>query len=110
MAASKMMLMASLTHCRPLTCAATATARLVPRPPDLIKWVRREGGFIHRGVKILPNGAHGLGLVACEEMSKGSLLIALPAHVPLKFGDHESHNVDGATSVLVNLANKVPGS
>ncbi|KAJ8770026.1 hypothetical protein K2173_009761 [Erythroxylum novogranatense] len=80
MAASKMMLMASLTHCRPLTCAATATARLVPRPPDLIKWVRREGGFIHRGVKILPNGAHGLGLVACEEMSKGSLLIALPAH------------------------------
>ncbi|OMP12703.1 hypothetical protein COLO4_02853 [Corchorus olitorius] len=49
MAASKM-LIPSLTHFRPLTCAASAAAasypaRLVPHPPDLVKWVKREGGL-----------------------------------------------------------------
>ncbi|KAJ6429913.1 hypothetical protein OIU84_021345 [Salix udensis] len=46
MAVSKIV-MASLANCRPLTCAATATAssyqeRLVSHPPDLIKWTKTE--------------------------------------------------------------------
>ncbi|CAK7326802.1 unnamed protein product [Dovyalis caffra] len=110
MAVSKIV-MASLTHCRPLTCAATATAsfyqeRLVPHPPDLIKWVRREGGFVHQAVQISQDGTNGLGLIASQDIPKGSQLIALPDHIPLKFGDEDG--VDVVNSVLVNLAQKVP--
>ncbi|GMY31157.1 Histone-lysine N-methyltransferase setd3 [Fagus crenata] len=66
MVASKMV-MASLTHRRALTSAATASsaypARLVPQPPDLIKWVRREGGFVHQAMKIAQHDPTSLGLV-----------------------------------------------
>ncbi|XP_075660189.1 uncharacterized protein LOC142630018 [Castanea sativa] len=96
----------SLTHRRALTCAAKASAaypaRLVPHPPDLIKWVRKEGGFVHQAVKIAQQHEEtiGLGLVASEDIPKGSDLIALPHHIPLSFEfDH---------SVLSNLARKVP--
>lgn len=111
MAASKI-LMASLTHCRALTCAATASAsasypaRLVPHPPDLIKWIRREGGFVHPAVKIAQDDSTGLGLVASAEIPKGSDLIALPDHLPLRF---KSDGVDGLDSVLANLVHQVPG-
>lgn len=106
MAASKMV-MASLTHCRALTSAsASGPARLVPHPPDLIKWVRREGGFVHPAVKIAEDGTTGLGLAASAEIPKGSDLIALPDHVPLRF---ESDVGDGLDSVLANLAHRVPG-
>ncbi|KAF2303176.1 hypothetical protein GH714_014373 [Hevea brasiliensis] len=92
MAASKMV-MASLNHCRPLTCAAMVTTsyptRLVPHPPDLIKWVRREGGFVHQAVKILQDGNNGFGLIATQAIPKGSELIVLPDHIPLKFGPLE---------------------
>lgn len=112
MAASKMV-MASLIHRRPLTCAAAVTAsypsRLVPHPPDLIKWVRREGGFVHEAVKISQEGNNGFGLIASQAIPKGSELIVLPDHIPLKFGPLEYENADGATSVLINLAQKVPG-
>ncbi|KAG2701537.1 hypothetical protein I3760_06G050200 [Carya illinoinensis] len=105
MAASKMV-MASLTHCRALTSAsASGPARLVPHPPDLIKWVRREGGFVHPAVKIAEDGTTGLGLAASAEIPKGSDLIALPDHVPLRF---ESDVGDGLDSVLANLAHRVP--
>ncbi|KAG8637541.1 actin-histidine N-methyltransferase [Manihot esculenta] len=111
MAASKMV-MASLIHRRPLTCAAAVTAsypsRLVPHPPDLIKWVRREGGFVHEAVKISQEGNNGFGLIASQAIPKGSELIVLPDHIPLKFGPLEYENADGATSVLINLAQKVP--
>uniref|UniRef100_A0A2P2KQD8 Uncharacterized protein MANES_15G133800 n=1 Tax=Rhizophora mucronata TaxID=61149 RepID=A0A2P2KQD8_RHIMU len=113
MAASKLV-MATIAHCRPLSCAAaTATgyfpARLVAHPPDLVKWVRREGGFVHQSIKILADGSNGLGLFASEEIPKGSQLIALPDHIPLKFGPFESDGSDDeATSVLVNLAQQVP--
>ena len=108
MVASKIVMASlSLTHRRALTCAATASAaypaRLVPHPPDLIKWVRKEGGFVHQAVKIaqLHDETIGLGLVASEDIPKGSDLIALPHHIPLSFEfDH---------SVLSNLARKVPG-
>ncbi|GFS40510.1 rubisco methyltransferase family protein [Actinidia rufa] len=106
----------SLIHYRRLTCAAAAVgsssppspSRLVPHPPDLIKWVRREGGFVHQAVKIAQVDPYGLGLVASEEIPNGSDLIALPHHVPLKFGSLESDGGDGAYSVLVNLARQVP--
>ncbi|XP_022776463.1 ribulose-1,5 bisphosphate carboxylase/oxygenase large subunit N-methyltransferase, chloroplastic isoform X2 [Durio zibethinus] len=106
MAASKM-LIPTLTHFRPLTCAATASypARLVPHPPDLLKWVKREGGFVHEAVKITQDTTHGLGLVASREIPKGSDLIVLPDHVPLKF---QSDKGDGAGSVLLHLSNQVP--
>ncbi|KZV19559.1 histone-lysine N-methyltransferase setd3 [Dorcoceras hygrometricum] len=102
---SKMILMAaSLTHTRPVTSAA---ARLVPQPADLIKWVRKEGGFVHQSIKIAhlesdPNGL-GLGLVACNDIPKGSELIALPHRIPLKF---EDKNED--YPLLMNLARHIP--
>ena len=107
-----------LTQFRPLTCAAataTATAchpgRLVPHPPDLIKWVRREGGFVHQAVTIAPSAdSCGLGLVASQDIPKGSDLIALPHHIPLRFSSLESEGVDTIDSVLVNLARQVPGT
>ncbi|OMO93994.1 hypothetical protein COLO4_16581 [Corchorus olitorius] len=110
MAASKM-LIPSLTHFRPLTCAASAAAasypaRLVPHPPDLVKWVKREGGFVHDVVKIAHDTTFGLGLVASGQIPKGSDLIVLPDHIPLKF---QSDNQDGAAdSVLLHLSQLVP--
>lgn len=63
---------------------------------------------MHQAVKISPqqNEANGLGLVASQDIPKGSLLIALPDHIPLRF---ESDSGDGADSVLANLARQVPG-
>ncbi|PON81793.1 Rubisco LSMT methyltransferase [Trema orientale] len=112
MAASKMV-MASLTHFRPLTCAAAAAsasypARLVPHPPDLVKWVQRQGGFVHQALKIAQDSSHGLGLLASEEIPKGSELISLPEHIPLRFGSFESDGGDEINSVLVDLARQIP--
>ncbi|KAK9935433.1 hypothetical protein M0R45_022536 [Rubus argutus] len=113
MAASKIV-MASLTVIRPLTCAASASAsasypgRLAPHPPDLIKWVRREGGFVHEAVKMAQDANFGLGLVASEEIPKGSELVVLPQHIPLRFVSLESEDGDGLDSVLANLARQVP--
>ncbi|XP_031271617.1 actin-histidine N-methyltransferase [Pistacia vera] len=109
MAASKMVIMSSLTHhIRPITCAASYHTRLVPQPPDLLKWVKKEGGFVHQAVKISQqqdDDSYGLGLVASQDIPKGSLLIALPDYVPLRF---ESDAGDEAHSVFVNLARQVP--
>ncbi|MED6180522.1 hypothetical protein PIB30_011037 [Stylosanthes scabra] len=102
MATSKAV-MASLTHLRPLTCAASSSypARLVPHPPDLIKWVTREGGFVHPAIKIAVNHSHGLGLLANQQIPKGSDLIVLPDHIPLRF----NHQDQDAT---LQLARHVP--
>ncbi|KAK1419878.1 hypothetical protein QVD17_29298 [Tagetes erecta] len=96
------------TFHRRLTTSATATPRLVPNPPDLIKWVKKEGGFVHPSVRIAQSGAFGLGLIASEQIPKGSDLIALPDHVPLKFPEIESDNGDESYSSLVNVARHVP--
>lgn len=109
-----MKLMASsLIHVRPLASAAASAflrpSRLVSQPPDLLKWVRREGGFVHQSVKIAfleeekPNGL-GLGLVASDDIPKGSDLIVLPEHIPLRF-----EAKDGESSALTHLARHVPG-
>ncbi|KAL1327837.1 hypothetical protein HN51_037827 [Arachis hypogaea] len=104
MATSKAV-MASLFHLRPLTCAASSSypARLVPHPPDLIKWVTREGGFVHPAIKIALHPSHGLGLLANQQIPKGSDLIVLPDHIPLRF-NHQ----DATHSLLLQLARHVP--
>ncbi|XP_047332485.1 actin-histidine N-methyltransferase [Impatiens glandulifera] len=102
-----------ITHRRLLTCAATSavsafsSGRLVPQPPDLIKWVKREGGFVHPSIKIAQTDPHGFGLVASEEIPKGSDLISLPPHVPLRFDSDRGDNA-ASYSVLVNLSRQVP--
>ncbi|XP_052205759.1 uncharacterized protein LOC127810363 isoform X2 [Diospyros lotus] len=98
---------ASLAHFRPLTCssAAAVPSRLVPQPPDLIGWVRREGGFVHQAVRIGQVEPYGFGLIAAEEIPKGSDLVSLPHHLPLQF---ESDRGDATHSVLLNLARQVP--
>ncbi|KAL8142076.1 hypothetical protein V2J09_015108 [Rumex salicifolius] len=97
----------SLIHFRRLNCAVASmtSPRLVPQPPDLAKWVKREGGFVHPAVKIAQLSPYGLGLVAADEIPRGSDLIALPPHLPLRF---QSDGGDGSSSVLSNLADKVP--
>ncbi|MBA0718116.1 hypothetical protein Golax_005878 [Gossypium laxum] len=108
MAAAKL-LIPTLSHFRPLTCAAAVSAsnpaRLVPHPPDLLKWIKREGGFVHEAVTITQDTTYGLGLVASGGIPKGSDLIVLPEHVPLKF---QSDKDDGADSVSLPLSNRVP--
>ncbi|TYH96419.1 hypothetical protein ES332_A12G176100v1 [Gossypium tomentosum] len=108
MAAAKL-LIPTLSHFRPLTCAAavsaTNPARLVPHPPDLLKWIKREGGFVHEAVTITQDTTYGLGLVASGGIPKGSDLIVLPEHFPLKF---QSDKDDEADSVLLPLSNRVP--
>ncbi|KAK8657419.1 hypothetical protein V6N13_035660 [Hibiscus sabdariffa] len=105
MAASKL-LIPTLAHFRPLTCAAASyPARLVPQPPDLLKWVKKEGGFVHDAVTIAQDTTYGLGLVATGEIPRGSDLVVLPHHVPLKF---HSEIDDVADSALIHLSNQVP--
>lgn len=105
-----MFMAASLSQVRPLTCAGGGLfpGRLVPQPPDLIKWVKREGGFVHHAV-IVTQQLDGLGLVAREEIPKGSALIVLPDHIPLKFGASEADSETGSYSSLVRFAEHVPG-
>ncbi|XP_060196445.1 uncharacterized protein LOC132625867 isoform X1 [Lycium barbarum] len=88
---------------------ANSLTRLVPQPPDLIKWVKTEGGFVHKSIKIAQErDCFGLGLVATEDIPKGSDIIALPQHIPLKFVSENSVDVDGAHSALIKLAQHVP--
>ncbi|TXG57040.1 hypothetical protein EZV62_018353 [Acer yangbiense] len=86
----------------PIKCAASYHTRIVPHPPDLLKWVKREGGFVHQALKISPqqqdDTTYGLGLVASQDIPKGSLLISLPHHIPLKF---EADDADSRLSSSV---------
>lgn len=50
---------------------------------------------------------YGLGLFASAEIPKGSDLIVLPDHVPLKF-QSDNNKDDEATSILLHLSNQVP--
>lgn len=113
MVASKIV-MASLSHYRPLNCSATAasvygSSRLVQHAPDLIKWVRKEGGFVHPALRLSPDTFCGLGLVTSERIPKGSDLIALPHHLPLRFESCNGGEADGTDHVIVSLAERVPG-
>ncbi|KAI4379089.1 hypothetical protein MLD38_005428 [Melastoma candidum] len=98
---------------RPLSSFSAAASyfpsmRLDPNPPDLIGWVRKEGGFVHPSVNISRDEPpHGLGLVASQDIPKGSDLIALPDRLPLGF-DVDGRDGTEANPVLVELASKVP--
>lgn len=56
---------------------------------------------MHQAVTISHASPHGLGLVAAHDIPKGSDLIGLPSHLPLKFDD-------GSSSILDSLAQRVP--
>lgn len=61
---------------------------------------------------ISQDGTNGLGLVATQEIPKGSQLIALADHLPLRFVPLQSSSGDGVDevhSLLANLAQQVPG-
>ncbi|KAK9705300.1 hypothetical protein RND81_07G046300 [Saponaria officinalis] len=97
----------SLTHTRPLTCAVSCNqARIVPHPPDLVKWVRREGGFVHDAVQVAPVSPYGSGLVASDFIPRGSDLIGLPPHLPLRLDD--SNDCSPSSAVLNHLIQQVP--
>lgn len=104
-----MLVSSSLSHARPLTCASSS--RLVSHPHDLVKWVTREGGFVHRAVKIaqLDSGGCGLGLVAKEEIPIGADLIVLPQHLPLHFTSFQQDQKNDENSLLLQLSTHVPG-
>ncbi|KAK8923420.1 hypothetical protein KSP39_PZI019559 [Platanthera zijinensis] len=94
-----------MAHNRPLTCLASAS-RLVPQPPDLVHWVRREGGFVHPKLRIANQGPDGLGLSALSEIPGGSELIILPGHIPLRFQRSvDPHDFDSA---LIQLSKRIP--
>ncbi|KAB8088787.1 hypothetical protein EE612_013503, partial [Oryza sativa] len=52
---------------RSLSCsaaAASAAPRIAPQPPDLLRWVQREGGFVHPALRVVDHPEHGLGVSA----------------------------------------------
>lgn len=76
----------------------------MPHPPDLLKWVRKEGGFVHESIKIAQVPSYGLALVASHDIPQGSDLIALPPHLPLKFDDFD----DGSSPICTDLSHHIP--
>lgn len=60
---------------------------------------------MHPAVKIGQVAPFGLGLVAADEITQGSDIIALPPHLPLRF---ELDSGDGSNSILTSLAQRVP--
>ncbi|KAJ3694849.1 hypothetical protein LUZ60_000226 [Juncus effusus] len=87
-----------LTRRRSLTCSAS---RVVPHPPDLIRWVRREGGSVHPSIALADHPTDGLGLISVGEIPAGSELIELPGHLPLRW-------TNGADGMLHKLAERIP--
>ncbi|CAL5055741.1 unnamed protein product [Urochloa decumbens] len=94
---------------RSLSCSAAAAAapRLAPQPPDLVRWVQREGGFVHPALRVTDHPEHGLGIAAAEadgDIPPGDVLIALPGRLPLRL----RRPTGAADEVLVQLAQQVP--
>jgi len=108
MANSKMAIASLAAQIRPFTClAASLPSRLAPHPPDLIRWIKREGGFVHHAVKLSQETQFGIGLISTEQISPGTDLISLPPHVPLRFESDDSSS--SSSSLLSALARRVPG-
>ncbi|XP_078160618.1 uncharacterized protein LOC144556019 isoform X1 [Carex rostrata] len=95
----------SPTHRRSLTCSAN---RIVSHPPDLLRWICREGGTVHPNLTIGDHSDFGLGVVSTDEIPAGSELINLPSHLPLRWNHPVGHTSDGADAVLTQLAEQVP--
>lgn len=108
MANSKMAMASLAAHIRPFTClGASQPSRLAPHPPDLVRWIKREGGFVHHAVKLSQETPFGVGLISAEHIPQGTDLIALPPHVPLRFESDDSSS--SSSSLLATLARRVPG-
>ncbi|XP_020584435.1 histone-lysine N-methyltransferase setd3 isoform X2 [Phalaenopsis equestris] len=75
---------AEMAHRRSLTCSASSS-RVVLHPPDLVQWIRREGGFVHPMLRITNQGSDGLGVSSLSKIPAGTDLITLPGHIPLRF-------------------------
>ncbi|KAF5184433.1 Histone-lysine n-methyltransferase [Thalictrum thalictroides] len=71
---------------------------------DLERSFSRSRGFVHPGIKIAAADQYGLGLIASQHIPKGSHLIALPNHIPLRFPNH-NHN---SGFIFNQLAHRVP--
>ncbi|KAJ4792922.1 Histone-lysine N-methyltransferase setd3 [Rhynchospora pubera] len=95
----------SLTRRRSLTCSAN---RIVAHPPDLVRWVRREGGSVHPNITISDDSELGLSVFSTGEISAGSELIELPSHLPLRWNPPASPTSDKDDSVLAQLAQQIP--
>jgi len=96
---------------RSLSCPAASAAaqRLAPQPPDLVRWVQREGGFVHPALRVANHPEHGLGVSAAAadgDIPPGEVLIALPGRLPLRL----RRPTGAADDVLVQLAQQVPGN
>uniref|UniRef100_A0A0E0NKL9 SET domain-containing protein n=1 Tax=Oryza rufipogon TaxID=4529 RepID=A0A0E0NKL9_ORYRU len=94
---------------RSLSCsaaAASAAPRIAPQPPDLLRWVQREGGFVHPALRVVDHPEHGLGVSAAAaegDIPPGDVLIALPGRLPLRL----RRPAGAADAVLVQLADQV---
>jgi hypothetical protein len=96
---------------RGLSCSAAAAAapRLAPQPPDLVRWLQREGGFVHPALRVTDHPEHGLGVSAAAadgDIPPGDVLITLPGRLPLRL----RHPTGAADDLLVQLAQQVPGN
>ncbi|CAN6253380.1 unnamed protein product [Urochloa humidicola] len=94
---------------RSLSCSAAAAVvpRLAPQPPDLVRWVQREGGFVHPSLRVTDHPEHGLGVAAAAadgDIPRGDVLIALPGRLPLRL----RRPTGDADEVLVQLAQQAP--
>ncbi|KAG7593023.1 SET domain [Arabidopsis thaliana x Arabidopsis arenosa] len=107
MANSKMAMTSLAAQIRPFTClAASQPSRLAPHPADLIRWIKREGGFVHHAVKLSQETQFGIGLISTELIPPGTDLISLPPHVPLRFESDDASS--SSSSLLSALARRVP--
>ncbi|KFK44512.1 hypothetical protein AALP_AA1G266300 [Arabis alpina] len=104
MATSKMAMASLSSHIRPFSCLAAS--RLAPHPPDLIRWIKREGGFVHHSVKLSHHTPLGLTLISTDLIPHGTNLISLPPHLPLRFQSH--NDTSSSSSLLSALARRVP--
>ncbi|XP_037452574.1 uncharacterized protein LOC119323100 isoform X2 [Triticum dicoccoides] len=95
---------------RSLSCSAASAAtapRIAQQPPDLLRWVQREGGFVHPALRVADHPEYGLGVSATAAdgvIPPGAVLIDLPGRIPLRL----RHPADAADAVLMQLADRVP--
>ncbi|KAG8059524.1 hypothetical protein GUJ93_ZPchr0002g25497 [Zizania palustris] len=94
---------------RGLSCSASTAAapRIAQRPPDLLRWVQREGGFVHPALRVVDHPEHGLGVSAAAtegDIPPGDVLIALPGRLPLRL----RRPAGAEDAVLMQLADQVP--
>ncbi|KAI4967956.1 hypothetical protein ZWY2020_008672 [Hordeum vulgare] len=95
---------------RSLSCSAASAAtapRIAQQPPDLLRWVQREGGFVHPALRVSDHPEYGLGVSATAAdgvIPPGAVLIDLPGRIPLRL----RRPADAADAVLMQLADQVP--